>query len=174
MLMRGRASGFHVFQSESAHVDAEFRVGPENHTVPVFFSCIRMEKVNLLCSENPLLFSLADSESRPLRFVWLESLQLNDWSAARNQSATGAPVSLALINLGGTCGYIAGRWKPWKHFERLWKYIGRFKRKTQIRKQGLVKEAKCYRQTQGQTDASSALGLNERKTNKTTPEQLCV
>lgn len=173
--MRGRASVFHGFQSESAHVEANFRVGPEDHTVPVLFSCIRIEKVNPLCSKNPLLFSLVDSPSRPLRFVWLESLQVSDWSAARNQSATGAPVPLALIYLGGTCGYIAGRWKPWKQFERhTLKNIGRFKRKAQIWKRGLVKEAKRHRQTDRQTADSSAMGLNVRETTETTSEQLCM
>lgn len=76
------------------------RVNPELVLAFVFFLVedFGLENVNPPCSGNLLLFShswrLTDLTSRPLRFVCEQSLQLSDWSAARSQSASGAPASL--------------------------------------------------------------------------------
>lgn len=59
----------------------------------------RTGRENLLSS----FWYLIDFTSRPLRFVWEDSVQSRDWSAARSQSAAGATLSLALIYQGGPC-----------------------------------------------------------------------
>lgn len=60
------------------------------------------------------LFARVDSDSRPLRFVRHESVQLSDWSAARSQSEAAAPDPPAPIY--GTCETGSkGTWKTfWK------------------------------------------------------------
>lgn len=112
-----RVRGNKRAQSESVHVEA---VNPkESGSRRLQRVCIGSRtrvkrKMKKKSRSQERLFARVDSDSRPLLFVWHESVQLSDWSAACSQSEAAAPDPPAPIC--GTCE--TGRKKPGKHFEK--------------------------------------------------------